>query len=120
MTIGDDCLLGGFVKPGSEFPRTDTGVLGRDRPAETGRSGIVVLKLGGVSSGKSGGTIGRGRGPGPGELPRDTGAELRPLVIALPVEIERPLTNCGVCPGVLRVGVDGRDRKAVEVELVGV
>lgn len=90
MTIGDDCLRGGFVNPGSELPRTETGVLGRDRPAETGRSGIVVLRLGGVSTGKSGGTIGcgGGRGRGPGELPRETGAEFRPLVIALPVEIE--------------------------------
>lgn len=67
-----------------------TAAPGLDLPAETGLSGRVVLRFGGVSSGKSGGTIGCGGGRtrGLGELGRDDGAELRPLDKIRPAEDE--------------------------------
>lgn len=126
MTIGeDDCLRGGFAGPAvSEFARTVTATPGRDRPAETGRSGRVVLRFGGTSSGKSGSTMGCGgtRARGPGELARDAGAELRPFAGGIrPTEEERA---GGVKVGAefRRVGVDGRelDRAAEELKLAGI
>lgn len=74
--MGDECLLGIFTDP------VVSGLLfivraapGRDLPADTGLSGKVVLRLGGVSRGKSGGTTGccGGRTRGLGELGRDAG-----------------------------------------------
>jgi hypothetical protein len=63
MAMGDDCLLGIFMGAGaSEFPFMVRATPGRDLPAETGLSGKVVLRFGGVSSGKSGGTTGCGGG----------------------------------------------------------
>lgn len=93
---------------------------GRDLPAETGLSGNVVLRFGGVSRGKSGGTIGCGGGliRGLGELGLDAGAELRPFSEARLDEDKEP----GVGEGegdkdgieLLRVGVEGRDSDRVD------
>jgi len=62
LEIGDGCLLDMVVTTGvciSEFGFRVTAEPGRDLPAETGLSeGSVVLRFGGVSRGKSGGTIG--------------------------------------------------------------
>lgn len=77
----------------SEFPFTVAAAPGRDLPAETGLSaGKVVLRFGGVSRGKSGGTIGCGGGRtrGTGELGLDDGAEARPFDRMRPAEVERP------------------------------
>lgn len=93
-TIGDDCLLDILVGAGaSEFPFTVAAAPGRDLPAETGLSaGKVVLRFGGVSRGKSGGTIGCGGGRtrGTGELGLDDGAEVRPFDRMRPTEVEGP------------------------------
>ena len=59
VTMGDECLL--VVLTGatvSEFPFGATTAPGLDLPAEIGLSGKVVLRFGGVSRGKSGGTTG--------------------------------------------------------------
>ena len=59
VTMGDECLLGRLpLDVASEFPFVETTEPGRDLPAETGLSGKVVLRFGGVSRGKSGGTTG--------------------------------------------------------------
>ncbi|MCI26804.1 hypothetical protein A2U01_0048001, partial [Trifolium medium] len=91
---------------------------GRDLPAESGLSGNVVLRFGGVSRGKSGGTTGCGgaRTRGLGELARDDGAELRPLNEGRPAEIEELIVEEGDKEGIelLRVGVEGRDNDRVD------
>lgn len=64
-TTGDGSLLITLVGAAiSEFP-----FMGRDLPAESCLFGSVVLRLGGVSRGKSGGIMGRRlvRGLGPGD-----------------------------------------------------
>lgn len=59
MTIGDECLLDVLaVVVVSELPFIVTVLPGLDLPAESGLSGKVVLRFGGVSRGKSGGTTG--------------------------------------------------------------
>lgn len=59
VTMGDECLLVLVAAVVSEFPFIDIAAPGLDLPAETGLSGgKVVLRFGGVSRGKSGGTIG--------------------------------------------------------------
>lgn len=62
VVTGDaDCLRSGFGFTGpdaSTFLLAARPVPGLDLPAETGRSGIVVRRFGGVSRGKSGGTMG--------------------------------------------------------------
>lgn len=59
VTIGDECLLGIFTElVVSWFAFIPTETPGLDLPAETGLSGKVVLRFGGVSRGKSGGTTG--------------------------------------------------------------
>lgn len=71
--IGDECLLGIFTElVMSWFAFTVTEPTGLDLPAEIGLSGKVVLRFGGVSRGKSGGTTGccGGRTRGLGELDR--------------------------------------------------
>lgn len=76
-TIGEECLLGIFIElVVSWFVFVVTEALGLDLPAEIGLSGNAVLRFGGVSRGKSGGTTGccGGRTRGPGELGRDAGA----------------------------------------------
>lgn len=93
---------------------------GRDLPAETGLSGSVVLRFGGVSRGKSGGTIGCGAGltRGLGELALDAGAELRPLNGTRPAEVKEPVVGegDGDKDGIelLRVGVEGRESDRVD------
>lgn len=58
-TMGDGCLLGTFVGVGvSTFPLTVRAAPGLDLPAESGLSGNVVRRFGGVSSEKSGRIIG--------------------------------------------------------------
>lgn len=82
VTTGDDCLLGKFAAPEfSTFPFKVTVKPGLDLPAESGLSGKVVRRFGGVSSGKSGITIGCcvGRTRGFGELGRDVEDTVRPL-----------------------------------------
>ena len=120
VTIGDDeCLLGKFVGLGvSMFPFTVTATPGLDLPAEIGLSGKVVRRFGGVSSGKSGRTIGCGGGRtrGLGELGRDVGAALRPFEGMRPTEGEGPVVGDREGAGLRLVGVDGRetDRTAGE------
>ena len=59
VMVGDAALLGTVpVDVVSGLPLTDEAGVGRDLPAEIGRSGNVVRRFGGVSRGKSGGTIG--------------------------------------------------------------
>lgn len=59
VRMGDECLLDVLVAAVvSEFPFVETAAPGLDLPAETGLSGKVVLRFGGVSRGKSGGTTG--------------------------------------------------------------
>lgn len=91
---------------------------GRDLPAETGLSGNVVLRFGGVSRGKSDGTTGWGGGRirGLGELGREDGAELRPFNETRPAEVEELVTEEGERDGIelLRVGVEGRDKDRVD------
>ncbi|KAL5974842.1 hypothetical protein ACLOJK_031514, partial [Asimina triloba] len=126
ITGEDDCLRGGFAGPAaSAFERAVRALPGRDLPAEIGRSGKVVLRFGGASSGKSGGTIGCGgaRGRGPGEAGRDAGTELLLFMGgARPTEDERPVTGDEAGVTVRRVGVDGRelDRTTGEVKFAGI
>lgn len=124
-TMGDECLLGteaGLVVSG--LPFTVTAAPGRDLPAESGLSGKVVLRFGGVSRGKSGGTTGccGVRGRGPGELGRDDGAGTRPFERTRPAEVEGPEAGDTEGAGFRRVGVDGRefDRIAVEFKFAGI
>lgn len=99
VTIGDDCLL-------AVLPFVVMAAPGLDLLAERGLSGKVVLRFGGVSCGKSGGTMGCGGGRtrGLGELGLDVGPALRPFE-----DNERPAEGEEVEEGVglLRVGVDG-------------
>lgn len=112
VTMGDDSRFG--ILTGiwdSEFPFKVATTPGRDLPAETGLSGIVVLRFGGVSRGKSGGTtgLGGGRARGLGELGRDGGAELRPFNEIRPDEVEVPVIGDGDGAELRRVGVEGRE-----------
>lgn len=93
---------------------------GLDLPAEIGLSVNDVLRLGGVSSGKSGGITGCcDRILGPGELGRDVDVWLRPLDITRPVETEMLGAAEEFDDGLRRVGVDGRefDRVTGKLEL---
>lgn len=123
--MGDDCLLGTTTAAGgSGFPFIETTAPGRDLPAEIGLSGKVVLRFGGVSRGKSGGTTGCGGGRirGLGELGLDEGAELRPFDRTRPAEGEG--LDAGDKEGneLRRVGVDGREfgREACEFKFAGI
>lgn len=125
VTTGDACLLGKLAGPGfSVFPFTVTATPGLDLPAEIGRSGKVVRKFGGVSSGKSGRTMGCGdcRNRGLGELGRDVEAPLRALGRERPTEEETPDAGDKEGAEFLRVGVDGRDveRAAGELKFAGI
>lgn len=115
-----------LVLEASRLPFVVAGALGRDLPAERGRLGKVVLRLGGVSFEKSGRLTGWGGGctRGLGELglepsrdpdPRVRGFEDKPRPLDV-VDGERD----GVW--VLRVGVDGREtgRHVGEFRLPGV
>lgn len=107
--MGDDCLRG-FDKLGiSAFALVVIEGFGLDLPADKGLSGRVVRKFGGVSSEKSGGTIGCDcrRTWGLGELGRETEAVVRPLVTGRPAGVE--YLDAGDNEGVMvrRVGVEG-------------
>lgn len=105
----------------SRFPFTP----GLDLPAERGLSGKVVLRLGGVSWGKSGRLIGCGGGRkrGLGELGLEVDPTLRPFE-----DNPRPPETEDVVDGeregvrLLRVGVDGLEggRMVGEVKFPGV
>lgn len=107
--MGDDCLRGFATLGVSAFPLVVTEGFGLDLTADRGLSGRVVRRFGGVSSEKSGGTIGcDGRRTwGLGELGRETEAAVRPLVTERPVGVED--LAAGVNEGVMvrRVGVEG-------------
>ena len=128
LAIGDGCLLD-MVTTGvciSELGfkgRVTTAAPGRDLPAETGLSaGSVVLRFGGVSSGKSGGTIGLratrvAEGNGDGREWRREGVEGR--------EGEREVADgrCKLAGRVgleIELGVDGLEACDVLVLLVSV
>lgn len=115
-TIGDECLLGAITEPTvSGFPFIVARTFGRDLPAESGLSGKVVLRFGGVSRGKSGGTTGCcGRTRGLGELGRDVGPGMRLFERTRPAEVEGLEAVDEEGAGFRRVGVDGR-----EFDLVG-
>lgn len=97
LIAGTDIFFTGAEETNSAFwvDLIPEDIPGRTLPAESGRSGSLVLKLGGVSLGKSG--ISRGRTGARarvfGELGRDDGAdegaELRPLLPkTLPVDVK--------------------------------
>lgn len=134
VTMGKELLrfelIGGV---GSVFvaARTVNAIPGRVLPADAGRSGSLVLRFGGASSGKSGRVIGwtGARARGAGELGRDEGlfvTEGRPmegdagLFTALPAEGERVILVVAVAAGVRRVGVDDLElgTEEFEIELV--
>ena len=106
LTTGDGCLLDMLAETCVSELGFKVAAPGRDLPAETGLSGSVVLRFGGVSRGKSGGTTGWGRRLG--ELGRDTGAELRPFSAPRPAEVE--------ADGVVGGGGDGIEWRQVGVE----
>lgn len=118
-TMGDGCLLGKF--PGvdiSIFPFTVTAAPGLDLPAESGLSGNVVRRFGGVSSEKSGRIIGCGRGRtrGLGELGLDDADALRSLDRTRPDDVEGLVAgDNGDEEGTKfrRVGVEGREADRV-------
>lgn len=113
VTTGDECRLETLelVIVCSGFPFEVRATPGLDLPADIGLSGKVVLRFGGVSSEKSGSTIGCGgaRTRGPGELGRETEAAVFPFVRLRPPGVEGPET--GEYDGVefRSVGVDGLD-----------
>lgn len=119
VTMGDDCLLGIAVLGVSMLPLAVRATPGLDLPAESGLSGKVVRRFGGVSRGKSGRTIGcdGGRTRGPGELGRDTGAALRPFDRVRPTVVEGPVDGDKDGAEFRRVGVDGLETDLVDGEL---
>lgn len=133
-TMGKDSLRFGVTEATVsefelEFDRTVSAAPGRILPAEADRSGNFVLRLGGVSSGKSGRSTGRtgARDRGLGELGRDEGAEFRPLLAeSRPTDGERPVVGATVGATGWRVGVDGLEFKRAteefefEIELAGI
>lgn len=115
---GEDGRLGKLTELGLSVVTFDVREApGLDLPAETGLSGNVVLRLGGVSRGKSGGITGcSDRILGLGELGRDVDVWLRPL------DRTRPVGGDSVDTGFLLVGVDGRefDRAVGKFKLAGI
>lgn len=124
MVAGEDGLLDTFTELGLSGLAFDVREApGLDLPAETGLSGNAVLRLGGVSSGKSGGKTGCcDRTLGLGELGRDVDVWLRPFDRTRAVETERFGADGEVDTGFLRVGVDGRefDRVVGKLKLPGI
>lgn len=117
-TMGDDCLLGKAVElVVSVFPFKVRAAPGLDLPADGGPSSKVLCRFGGVSSGKSGGTIGCdcGRTRRPGELGRETEARFC-LARVRPSEAEGPFTGDIDSPGFRRVGVVGLDVDRLPIE----
>lgn len=94
VTTGDDCRLETLALfiVGSAFPFEVRATPGLDLPADIGLSGKVVRRFGGVSSEKSGSTIGCGgaRTRGPGELGRESEAAGFPFVRLRPPGVEGP------------------------------
>lgn len=93
MTLGEqDCLLGLLLELGASLvDREVLGAPGLPLVAEIGRSGIVVLKFGGVSSEKPGIAAGcQGRDFTVGEVPREGAEFLEGIEVALLTEEERP------------------------------
>lgn len=124
LTMGDDCLRGFATLGLSAFALVVTEGFGLDLPADRGLSGRVVRRFGGVSSEKSGGTIGcDGRRTwGLGELGRETEAAGRPLVTERPAGVDD--LEAGDNEGVMfrRVGVEGLevDRAAGVLKFAGI
>lgn len=120
LVAGEDDLLDKFTELGLSGllafdPKAAPGL---DLPAETGLSGNDVLRLGGVSCGKSQGITGCcGRTLGLGELGRDVDVWVRPFDRTRPVETERLGVDEEVDTGFRRVGVDGREFDRVEGKL---
>lgn len=113
-----DCLLGKAVElVVSVFPFKVRAAPGLDLPADGGPSSKVLCRFGGVSSGKSGGTIGCdcGRTRRPGELGRETEARFC-LARVRPSEAEGPFTGDIDSPGFRRVGVVGLDVDRLPIE----
>lgn len=112
VTIGDEFLLVmGPLGSGLAFamllPAT-----GLDLPADIGLSWRDVLRLGGVSRGKSARTIGCCGVVltlGPGELGLDNEGAVRPFDTARPPEILDPDAADTEVDGLRRVGVEGRE-----------
>lgn len=113
VTIGDEFLLvmgplGSGLALAMLLPPT-----GLDLPADIGLSGRDVLRLGGVSRGKSASTIGCCGvflTLGPGELGLDNEGPVRPFDAARPPEIVGPdVADNEVDDGLRRVGVEGRE-----------
>lgn len=94
LTTGDDCRLVTLVLfvIGSAFPFPVRATPGLDLPADIGLSGKLVLRLGGVSCGKSWSTLGcdGARTRGPGELGRETGVAVFPFVRLRPPGVDGP------------------------------
>lgn len=121
--IGDGCLLGKLAEGFSTFPFTVTATPGLDLPAESGLSGNVVRRFGGVSREKSGRIIGCGGGliRVLGELGRDDVTAVRPFDGTRPTEAEGAAAGDkeGAAAGdergaeFRRVGVEGREADLV-------
>lgn len=112
VTLGDECLRSSLLGPAvfSELAFAVTETPGRDRPAESGLLGKVVLRFGGVLTGKSVGTTGCCEERTLGELGRDVGVVLRPTGRTCPSDIERlAVADRDGADEVLRGGVDGRE-----------
>lgn len=109
VTTGDEFLLVmGPLGSGLAFAVL-LPAIGLDLPADIGLSGRVVLRLGGVSRGKSASTIGCCGVVltlGPGELGLDNEGALRPFDAARPPDPDVADTEVD---GVRRVGVEGRE-----------
>ena len=118
VIAGTTIFFTGAEVTGSEFKvdRTPKPVPGRALPAESGLSGSFVLRLGGVSLGKSGMSSGLtgARGREFGELGRvdgaDEGAEIRPrLATDRPLDDKLPLLEIRPTDGERAMGgADGR------------
>lgn len=120
LLTGDGCRLGKVPAIGvSILALTETAAPGLDLPADSGLFGSVVLKFDGVSSEKSGGTIGWGvrLTGGSGELGRDIEATVLPLVTARLEDAD--ITGDWDIEGAvfLRVGVEALDVDRGEGEL---
>lgn len=120
MIAGTDIFFTGAEETGSAFgfDLAPEPIPGRTLPAESGRSGSLVLKFGGVSLGKSGISSGRtgARGRVFGELGRDDGAdegaELRPLLAKdLPLDVKLLLPEIRPTEG--ERPTDGADERMV-------
>jgi hypothetical protein len=120
VVAGTDIFFTGAEETGSTLvvDLTLEVIPGRTLPAESGRSGSLVLKLGGVSLGKSGISSGRtgARDRVFGELGRDDGAdegaEFRPLLAkCLPLDVKFLLPEIRPTEG--EQPTDGADERMI-------